>query len=1122
MTSHLLSIDGWAFHRTTRPKKIAARLLMLCSCIFSVTMVHAQVHPPITSSGLNTKVDLSAAPPAGTVQYDITGGTRPGGGVNLFHSFGDFNVPTNNIANFLNDSGLATSNILGRVTGGNMSNIFGTIQTTGFGNANLFLMNPTGFLFGPNATVNVGGMVAFTTADYLRLADGVRFNAIPDAVADALFSAAPVAAFGFLGSNPGAITVQGSQFAVAEGTGISLVGGNITVQSGTLDDGTVQPAKLTAPGGQINLASVASPGEILSSNLQLGANVNGESFTSLGSITVSQDARIDTATATGGTIAIRGGQLTIRDGATITAAASSNPSAPAGSVTINGTGVQMTGSDVMINGTNVSVTGSQVTAANLDGSGGTITITAGNADHPGNVTVAQNALLDASGTKGGSISIRGNQLVVDNATISADTVNSNGAPVAININITGDMSIATVDIPALTARTTGSGNAGEIRIVSANMDVTATTLNGFIVSAIDTHTSGSGKGGDINITTGDLRVEGDPFGLTFFTDSTTTSKGPGGNVTITATNMVLDNALIYTGDTGLNFPDLSTGPAGSISIKADSLTSTFSGFSTFSPAGAANDITITARDMHFESSLINADGFGRAGGITLNAGRLVAANTQVESETLGLGSAGGITINGQVIELTTGSTLATTTLGNGNAGDIHVTGTDSVTLSGNLFGARPTGIFSGSGLSNSGNFLRTTGRFGDAGTIFITTPKLDISGGARINTVTTTDGRGGNVSIAADTISISGQLSIPPTEALFGTQVAGGIFTSTSGSTLCSAPCGNAGNVSISTGSLALGNGAQIDSGTSSTGLGGNITISAANTIALSGTLSDGTPVGVFSQSIGTDPGSGPGGNIALTAGQSVTISDGASVSAASRFGPGNTGNIQINAGNLFEMTNHSSVTTEADHASGGAIKISTTPNGTVQLTDSTISASVRDGTGGGGSVNIDPQFVILLNSQIKAQAVEGPGGNISITTNFLLTDANSEISASSQFGTNGTVTIQSPNAPISGQIQPLGKTPLIATSLLNQHCASLAGGEFSSFTVAGRDSLPAEPGSWLTSPLALASPGFSASTVTMGGAQTRFVDPADETPVLSLRQIAPAGFLTQAFAVDWSTSCQS
>jgi len=120
------------------------------------------------------------------------------------------------------------------------------------------------------------------------------------------------------------------------------------------------------------------------------------------------------------------------------------------------------------------------------------------------------------------------------------------------------------------------------------------------------------------------------------------------------------------------------------------------------------------------------------------------------------------------------------------------------------------------------------------------------------------------------------------------------------------------------------------------------------------------------------------------------------------------------------------------------------------------------------------------------------------------------------------TVTIQSPNAPASGQIHPLGKSPLLATSLLNQHCAALAGGEFSSFTVAGRDSLPTEPGSWLASPLALGPTGSSAGTVAVGSAWTPVIDPAVETTVLSLRQIAPPGFLTQAFAVDWSASCQS
>ena len=77
-------------------------------------------------------------------------------------------------------------------------------------------MNPAGIVFGPNASLNVGGSVSFTTADYLRLTDGASFNAIPGP-ADAAISSAPVAAFGFLGSNPAAITVQGGQLASRKG-----------------------------------------------------------------------------------------------------------------------------------------------------------------------------------------------------------------------------------------------------------------------------------------------------------------------------------------------------------------------------------------------------------------------------------------------------------------------------------------------------------------------------------------------------------------------------------------------------------------------------------------------------------------------------------------------------------------------------------------------------------------------------------------------------------------------------------------------------------------------------------------------------------------------------------------
>ncbi len=159
-------------------------------------------------------------------------------------------------------------------------------------------------------------------------------------------------------------------------------------------------------------------------------------------------------------------------------------------------------------------------------------------------------------------------------------------------------------------------------------------------------------------------------------------------------------------------------------------------------------------------------------------------------------------------------------------------------------------------------------------------------------------------------------------------------------------------------------------------------------------------------------------------------------------------------------------MTTQADAASGGNITLIATD--TVQLTDSRINASVADGSGGGGNISIDPQHVILQNSQILAQAADGQGGAITITTNLFLPDATSRVNAVHSWLRRERHRDDSVSElPGQRQIQPLGNQPLEATSLLNQRCAALAGGEFSSFTVAGRDTLPTEPGSWLASPLA-------------------------------------------------------
>ena len=929
---------------------------------FFVLGPSAEAQTPITSSGLNTQVHLSPTAPPGKVQYDITAGTRSG--ANLFHSFGEFGIPTNQIANFLNDSGLATSNILGRVTGGNPSNVFGTLQTTGFGSANLFLMNPAGIVFGPNASLNVGGSVSFTTADYLRLADGAQFRAIPGPQ-DAFISSAPVAAFGFLGSNPGAIVVQGGQFSVSEGQNISVVGGNIEIKAAALDDGTSQPTRLSAPGGQINLASVASPGEILHPTFQLGPNSNGQSFTNMGTIAVSEGATLDVSANAGGTVRIRGGQLTI-----------------------------------------------------------------------------------------------------DSATISADTANADGAPLAIDIDVTGDVSITAVDTPALTARTTGTGNAGEVRILSKNLDVTAAVINNFAFAVVDTHTSGTGKAGQIDIATGDLTARGDFGGLTFLADSGTSSGGPGGNLTVTARNILMDASLISTGDNNLSLSESgSSGKAGDITIATGKLDLTFSSLAAESQTlGQGGDITIQATDIHLDNSPISATGIGRAGAITIQTDTLVGEGSLIESTIKGSGPAGGITITGKAIQLTMGSQLLTTTLADGNAGSIQVIATDHLDLSGTLFGVRPSGIFSNSGFA--GGTLGTAGSLGNAGSIFIETPRLDITGGARINTATLTSGSGGNVTINANSISLSGQLLRDPLEPIFavGNQLAGGMFTKTIGSDLCTSVCGDAGHISITTNSLSIGSGSHIDSGTSSSGRGGDITVHAADTISLSGTLADGTPGGIFSRTVGTDPGSGEGGSISLNAGQSVSLSNGATVSASST-GPANAGNITINAGSQFMSQNGGSVTTEASQASGGNIVVQATDS--IRLVNSKISTSVEGGPEtSGGNITIDPTLMTLQNSQILAQANQGQGGNINITAGTFLADPTSLVSASSQFGLSGTVNIQSPVSSLSGTLATLPQRPLQVGNLLSQRCAAQASGRLSSLVVAGRDSLPTEPGGWLMSPL--------------------------------------------------------
>ena len=212
---------------SARPSQLL--LLGVCSVLVSRPTLAQLIPDGTASTQIQPNIDVRGLPSdvveGGTIRNDI-----------LFHSFQDFNIEAGRGVYFANPADIR--NILSRVTGGNGSNIDGTLGV--LGNANFFLINPNGIVFGPNARLDVAGAFTASTADAFKFADGQAFSATdPQAPPLLRLNITPGLQLGQ--ADQGDLENAGN-LAVATGQPLTLQGRNVR-----------HTGSLTAPGGWVGL-----------------------------------------------------------------------------------------------------------------------------------------------------------------------------------------------------------------------------------------------------------------------------------------------------------------------------------------------------------------------------------------------------------------------------------------------------------------------------------------------------------------------------------------------------------------------------------------------------------------------------------------------------------------------------------------------------------------------------------------------------------------------------------------------------------------------------------------------------------------------------------------------------
>ncbi|BAZ02748.1 filamentous hemagglutinin-like protein [Tolypothrix tenuis PCC 7101] len=991
---------------------------------------------------------------------------------NLFHSFREFNVGENRGAYFfVFDPSI--QNILARVTGSNRSDILGILGTRQVidgnlfrSNANLFVMNPNGILFGENARLDVGASFVATTANGIQFGTQGNFSATNPQTPGVL-TVNPSALF-FNQITQNAAIQNNASLSVSEGNSLLLIGGNVNINGGIL----------FAPGGRVELGGLTEKGNI---EIQKDGDIFSLTFPNQlqrGNLSLNNSAQVYVVSTGGGSIAFNSQNIDISGASQIFAGILRNSETVAGDINLNATeaikveqnsfiGNLVTfgnGGDININANTFSIFGSRVsTRTSGEGNGGNLTIntkdllvqdgaqiSAGTLGlgNSGNLNVnASNSVkvigvtgnnirstlasqaLEGSDGNAGTLTINTKDLLVqDGAQISAGTFAAgNGGQ--LTINATNSVQVLGSSGLFAAAERNSTGDSGDLTITTKKLLLSDN-------ARVSVAMGGVGKAGNLNINTQNLLVNnGGQISAGLF------GSGRGGNLIVNAEEV----QLIGRSDDGRFGSGLFT------SADPDSI-------------GSAGDLTINTQNLLVQDgALIGADTFGRGNGgnLTVNAsgkveligtsddGRFGSGLFAQQKETGGIGNAGNLKVNTQNLIVRDGAQISTATFGAGRGGNLTINASGKVQLIG-----RSADNSSPSGL----NSAAARGSTGDAGDLTINAQDLFIRDGAEVITATRGAGNGGNLTInALGKVELIGR----STENIYGSALRTSVGPSAKG---------NAGNLIINTNDLFVRNGSQISVGVFGAGKGGNLIVNAMRKVEITEESTNNFfSSGLFGQ---TESGTtGDAGDLTINTPE-LLAENGAGISVQS-FGTGNAGILNINAASI-RLNNNALITANTQ-------SVNKTPNreqATINLNtenlllrrNSNITTNAQGENVIGGNININTKSLIALeNSDIGANSTDFRGGRVSIMarTIFGTQARNTRTSESDITATGatpeliGTTEVNSPdNSSIQNNLGKLPQTAIDINALIANSCIARRNQQQNgSFFITGSGGVAVRPG---------------------------------------------------------------